>query len=36
MAERVSAKGLAGLEAGTDPVVFLNLIERLMARVQAL
>jgi hypothetical protein len=36
MAERVSAQDLAGLEAGTDPAVFLNLIERLMARVQAL
>ena len=36
MAERVSAQDLAGLEAGTDPAVLLNLIERLMARVQAL
>src|ERR1035437_7314356 len=36
MAERVSAQDLAGLEAGTDPAVVLNLIERLMARVQAL
>jgi Transposase IS66 family len=36
MAERVSAQDLAGLGAGTDPAVFLNLIERLMARVQVL
>src|ERR1035437_5846149 len=36
MAERVSAQDLAGLGAGTDPAVLLNLIERLMARVQAL
>jgi hypothetical protein len=31
MAEGVRAQDLAGLEAGTDPAVFLNLIERLMA-----
>ena len=36
MAERVSAQDLAGLGAGTDPAVLLNLIERLMARVQVL
>ena len=36
MAERVSAQDLAGLDASTDPAVFLNLIERLVSRVQAL
>jgi hypothetical protein len=36
MAERVGAQDLADLEAGTDPAVLLNLIERLPARVQAL
>ena len=35
MAERVSAQDLAGLDASTDPAVFLNLIERLVSRVQA-
>jgi hypothetical protein len=33
MAEQVSVQDLAGLEAGTDPVMLLTVIERLMARV---
>jgi hypothetical protein len=36
MAEDVSAKELAELGAGTDTGVLLNVIERLVSRVQAL
>lgn len=33
MAAEVTAKELAGLDASTDPAVFLNVIERLVAEV---
>jgi hypothetical protein len=36
MSGELTAKELAGLDASTDPAVFLNVIERLVARVQAL